>query len=80
VYLVHLLPLYLYGVLLLSGDIAGNYNQYLAISVSFVATVLVGMAVYRWIEKPMTTRLNELYRARVRQRLLGVAFVHRQRV
>jgi exopolysaccharide production protein ExoZ len=80
IYLLHLLPLYLYGALLLSGDIASNHGQYLAIAVSVIATVLAGMAVYQWIEKPVTARLNDLYRERVRHRLLGVAFVHRQRV
>ena len=66
IYLLHLLPLYLYGALLLSGDLVGNRAQYLAIAISVMTTVLVGMAVYQWIEKPVTARLNDLYRERMR--------------
>jgi exopolysaccharide production protein ExoZ len=61
IYLVHLIPLDLYTRLLRSGYFAGNASQYCAILVGCVVTALIGVGVYRWLEKPLTRGLNRWY-------------------
>jgi exopolysaccharide production protein ExoZ len=67
IYLVHLIPLDLYARLLRSGCFAGNVAQYFAILGGCVVTALIGLGVYRWLERPITRGLNQWYGLHLRR-------------
>ncbi len=66
IYLIHLIPLYLYAGLLRSGCFADSAGQYLAILGGAVTTVLIGIGVYQWLEKPLLAGLNRKVGVRLR--------------
>jgi exopolysaccharide production protein ExoZ len=63
IYLIHLIPLYLYAVLLSNGHFSGGLSQFIAIVAGSIATALAGLGVHRWIEKPVLAWLNRAYSA-----------------
>lgn len=61
IYLVHLIPLDLYAGLLRSGYFSGEVGQYFVILCGCFITAVMGLGVYQWLEKPLTSGLNRWY-------------------
>lgn len=61
-YLTHGMVTYLYGGLLKRGVLGLSGHPNLAIAAGCVLAVLLGLGVYRWIERPLTDALNRRHR------------------
>jgi peptidoglycan/LPS O-acetylase OafA/YrhL len=72
IYLIHIVPVFIFVSCLKSGLLKGALVQDLVVALSWVFTVALGVLVYFGVEKPLTAGLNRLYRRHARHRIRGL--------
>jgi peptidoglycan/LPS O-acetylase OafA/YrhL len=71
-YLIHIVPVFVFVSCLRSGLLKGPHVQDLAVALACVLTVGLGVLVYVGVERPLTAALNRLYSRHARRRILGL--------